>query len=145
MPAGPCRRRASTRAKRHGVRKNTFYVDDPGQTVAAARTHREAIEVEADDGVARPLPPKFERVVKDVSFDCEYGKTDRGRDHFYLTTQSSYSIGERANSHVAAAALLHILRNGGNKSEAATHPGRTFACRPPRAVLAGDLAPSRSP
>ena len=47
---------------------------------------------------------------------------DFGREHFHLTAQSSYSIGERANPHVTSATLPKILRHGGYKSEGGNSP-----------------------
>ena len=58
----------------------------------------------------------------EITFAGEEGEMDCRRDHFHLTAQSSYSIGERANPDVASAPLLNILRDGGYKGEAAIHP-----------------------
>jgi hypothetical protein len=57
---------------------------------------------------------------------------DCGRDHFHLTAQSSYSIGERPNADVAPAALLNILRNGSYENEATIH--RAFVDNSPASV-----------
>ena len=106
--------------------ENALYIGDLRQSVPASRIDRKTIEVEADYGVASPFPPKSEHLVKDVSFDWVCGKMDHGRDHFHLTAQSPYSIGERANSHVAAAPLLNILRYGSYEGEAAIHTALLF-------------------
>jgi len=104
--------------ERHCFRENALDIGDLRQTVAASRIQRKAIEVEADDGIAIPFPPRSERLVEEITFDREEREVGCGRDHFHVTAQSSYSIGERANPDVASAALLNILRDGGYKGDA---------------------------
>src|ERR1700691_4474273 len=94
--------------KRHGLREHTLDIGDLRQSVAAPRIQRKAIEVEANDSVASPLPPKSERLIEEVSFDGAQREMDRGRDHFHLTAQRPYSIGESANANVAPAPLPNI-------------------------------------